>query len=160
MFFLRAFEKLFLQIRLCISKWLRTGTGNIFLALYNMGRKKVLIIDDEVDFCLLMQFYLSKKNCEVSISHTLHDGLGLVHQNLPDIVILDNNLPDGLGWCAAKNILEAAPGVHLFLISANKPSFRNNFDKLDDDQDHDESHNHLQVVEKPISISQIDKFLQ
>ena len=41
-----------------------------------MDKKKVLIIDDEVDFCLIMQFYLSKKNCDVSISHTLHEGLG------------------------------------------------------------------------------------
>ena len=114
-----------------------------------MDKKKVLIIDDEVDFCLLMQFYLSKKNCDVSISHTLHDGLGLVHNSNPDIVILDNNLPDGLGWPAAKNILEAAPGVHLFLISANKPGSKPD---CDDAQCH--------VVEKPISISQIDNFLK
>ncbi|MCW3111273.1 MAG: response regulator [Segetibacter sp.] len=114
-----------------------------------MDKKKVLIIDDEVDFCLLMQFYLSKKNCDVSISHTLHDGLGLVQNNTPDIVILDNNLPDGLGWPAAKNILEAAPGVHLFLISANKPGNKPDFD---DTKCH--------VVEKPISISQIDNFLK
>lgn len=115
-----------------------------------MNKKRVLIIDDEVDFCLLMQFYLSKKNCEVSISHTLHDGLGLVQNKNPDIVILDNNLPDGLGWPAAKNILETKPGVHLFLISANKPN----------KPDIDNNDGHLQVVEKPISISQIDNFLK
>ena len=112
-------------------------------------KKQVLIIDDEVDFCLLMQFYLSKKNCEVSISHTLKDGLGSIRNKTPDIIILDNNLPDGLGWPAAKNILDAAPQVHLFLISANKTS-----SKLD------LNNYHFQVVEKPISISQIDNFLQ
>ena len=114
-----------------------------------MGKKKVLIIDDEVDFCLLMQFYLSKKNCEVSISHTLREGLGLVYDNVPDIVILDNNLPDGLGWPAAKNILDAVPGVHLFLISANKHGNKADY-----------NHNKIDVMEKPISISQIDKFLK
>jgi DNA-binding response OmpR family regulator len=119
-----------------------------------MDKKKVLIIDDEVDFCLLMQFYLSKKNCDVSISHTLHDGLGLVHDKAPDIVILDNNLPDGLGWPAAKNILDAAPGVHLFLISANKPSNK------DKDKGGDLDNLDYHVVEKPISISQIDNFLK
>jgi DNA-binding response OmpR family regulator len=120
-----------------------------------MGKKKVLIIDDEVDFCLLMQFYLSKKNCDVSISHTLHDGLGLVQDKAPDIVILDNNLPDGLGWPKAKDILNAAPGVHLFLISANKPS-----NKIDIDNDDEIDNNQLHVVEKPISITQIDNFLK
>ena len=114
-----------------------------------MEKKKVLIIDDEVDFCLLMQFYLSKKNCDVSISHNLHDGLGQVRNGNPDIVILDNNLPDGLGWPAAKNILDTVPDAHLFLISANKPNNRPDVDN-----------NKCHVVEKPISISQIDNFLK
>src|SRR3954466_13504777 len=119
-----------------------------------MGKKKVLIIDDEVDFCLLMQFYLSKKNCDVSISHTLQDGLLQVNDYLPDIVILDNNLPDGLGWPAANNILKVAPHVHLFLISANKPISKPDYNGNGGDN------NKIDVVEKPISISQIDKFLR
>ncbi len=123
-----------------------------------MDRKKVLIIDDEVDFCLLMQFYLSKKNCDVSISHTLHDGLGRVHSNTPDIVILDNNLPDGLGWPEANNIREAAPGVHLFLISANKPA--NKPDCVSDDENDNGHNSNCHIIEKPISISQIDNFLK
>jgi len=112
-----------------------------------------------VDFCLLMQFYLSKKNCDVSISHTLRDGLGLVLDNPPDIVFLDNNLPDGLGWPAAKNILDAIPGVNLYLISANKPGTRNSC--YDDGSDDDQSGvSKCQIIEKPISISQIDNFLK
>jgi DNA-binding NtrC family response regulator len=122
-----------------------------------MDKKKVLIIDDEVDFCLLMQFYLSKKNCDVSISHTLQDGLGLVQDNRPDIVILDNNLPDGLGWPAAKNILENAPGVHLFLISANKQGGKPGCEHSDDESNGSAK---CHIVEKPISISQIDNFLK
>ena len=120
-----------------------------------MDKKKVLIIDDEVDFCLLMQFYLSKKNCDVSISHTLHEGLGLIENKSPDIVILDNNLPDGLGWPAAKDIIATMPNVQLFLISANKPTGKG--DTHESNGMHDD---HLHVVEKPISISQIDNFLK
>ncbi len=109
----------------------------------------MLIIDDEVDFCLLMQFYLSKKNCEVQISHTLKDGLGILKNENPDIIILDNNLPDGLGWPAAKSILAEVPNAHLFLISANKPSTKP-----------DIVNSNFHVVEKPISITQIDNFLK
>jgi DNA-binding response OmpR family regulator len=123
------------------------------------NKKKVIIIDDEVDFCLLMQFYLSKKNCEVVFSHNLRDGLGLVYNNIPDIVILDNNLPDGLGWPFAKNILEAAPGVRLFLISANRPLSKSYYTE-GDNYDTQFNNNKVDVVEKPISISQIDKFLK
>ena len=115
------------------------------------SRKKVIIIDDEVDFCLLVKFYLSKKNCDVSISHTLKGGLRLVHSSIPDIVILDNNLPDGLGWLEANNILKAVPGVHLFLISANRPANKPYSHR---------AANKVDVVEKPISISQIDTFLK
>ena len=114
-----------------------------------MVKKKVLIIDDEVDFCLLMQFYLTKKNCEVQISHTLRDGLGCIKNSNPDIVILDNNLPDGLGWQAAETIMLDAPEAQLFLISANKPSIRPELSNI-----------HLHFVEKPISITQIDNFLK
>lgn len=114
------------------------------------NRKKVIIIDDEVDFCLLVKFYLSKKNCDVRISHTLQGGLGLVHNSIPDIVILDNNLPDGLGWPEANNILKAVPGVHLFLISANRPNKPYTTQLA----------TKVDVVEKPISMSQIDTFLR
>jgi DNA-binding NtrC family response regulator len=122
-----------------------------------MGKKKVLIIDDEVDFCLLMRFYLSKKNCDVQISHTLSDGLGQVKVQSPDIVILDNNLPDGLGWPAAQNIMDEVPEAHLFLISANKPTKP---DLPNDGNGENGSNGHFHVVEKPISITQIDNFLK
>ncbi len=127
-----------------------------------MGKKKVLIIDDEEDFCLLMQFYLSKKNCDVSISHTLGEGLIRVNKYLPDIVILDNNLPDGLGWPAAQNIIKAAPGVHLFLISANKTGSKPDYNSDGENHEDGESNTKtkIDIVEKPISISQIDKFLK
>jgi DNA-binding NtrC family response regulator len=132
-----------------------------------MAKKKVLIIDDEVDFCLLMQFYLQKKNCDVSISHTLSDGLGSIQNKIPDIVILDNNLPDGLGWPHARSILKTAPDVQLFLISANKPLTKDiieekdekNENKTDKDDKNEKNGSHFHIVEKPISISQIDKFL-
>jgi len=125
------------------------------------NKRKVIIIDDEVDFCLLVKFYLSKKNCDVCISHTLQGGLGLIKNNIPDIVILDNNLPDGLGWLAANNILEAAPGVHLFLISANKPTGKTGNNNDNSGNNNDNYYNKkVDVVEKPISISQIDTFLK
>ncbi len=114
-----------------------------------MGKKKVLIIDDEVDFCLLMQFYLTKKNCEVSISHTLQDGLGIFENSRQDVVILDNNLPDGLGWSEAKHMLEASPETQLFLVSAN---YGNNKPEIESPNFH--------VVEKPISIMQINDFIK
>jgi len=36
----------------------------------------------------------------------------------PDVVFLDNNLPDGSGWDAAEEIKRKFPGIELNLISA------------------------------------------
>lgn len=120
-----------------------------FFHIINTMKRKVLIIDDEIDFCLLIKYYLSKKNCDVSISHTLREGMSMVEKKHPDVIILDNNLPDGLGWSEAQNILQNSPESNLFLISANKTNLHS--DLIND---------HFHVVEKPISIKQIDNFLK
>jgi len=85
-------------------------------------RLKVLIIDDEKDLCLLIKAYLSRKNCEVHTAYTLTEGLQQVAQFSPDILFLDNNLPDGLGWEKAENIIQQYPNIQLHLLSAFNPS--------------------------------------
>jgi len=45
--------------------------------------KKVLIADVEPDFCLLMQYYLLKKNCDVSIAHTVKNALYIIENKCP-----------------------------------------------------------------------------
>ena len=57
-------------------------------------RKKVLIIDDEVDLCLLMKLYFLRKNYGVFIAHTLSEGLKLRDEIKPDYLFIDYNLPD------------------------------------------------------------------
>ena len=63
--------------------------------------RKILIIDDETDLCLLLKEYFVRKNYEVIVSHTLQEGKVLLTENKPDILFLDNNLPDGIGWTEA-----------------------------------------------------------
>ena len=85
-----------------------------------MPEKKILIIDDEVDFCLLLKAFYSRKGFEVFLSHTLKEGLQSIRTMQPDILFLDNNLPDGLGWNVASYIQQNYPGIKLTLISAYK----------------------------------------
>lgn len=89
-------------------------------------KKKVLIIDDEVDLCLLLKTYLNRRNYEVYYSHTLREGMNQFRQVDPDILFLDNNLPDGVGWKEAAGLLEQHPNlqVHHQCLSAKYP--RNN----------------------------------
>ena len=83
-----------------------------------MSNLKILIIDDETDYCLLMKNYFSKKNYEVHVAHTLTDGLQMIENIGPDILFLDNNLPDGKGWDSVPKIVEKNPHLRAYLASA------------------------------------------
>ncbi len=80
--------------------------------------KRVLIIDDETDFCLLMKNYFVRRNYEVHIFHTLAEGMKNLDIIKPDIIFLDNNLPDGLGWEKTEYISQHFPKTRINLISA------------------------------------------
>jgi len=83
-----------------------------------MKIKKVLIIDDEEDFGMLMKRFFSQKNYEVFVAYTIEDGMKILDDETPDVVFLDNNLPDGYGWDKTEYILAKYPLTQLNLISA------------------------------------------
>ncbi len=111
--------------------------------------KRVLIIDDEIDLCLLIRSYLSKKNYEVHTAYSLSEGFEKLDRINPDILLLDNNLPDGMGWKEAGNIHKKFPQMNITLISA--------FQMPKDLKDQINSHIH--ILEKPISLTDIEKYL-
>ena len=110
--------------------------------------KRVLIIDDETDFCLLMKNYFVRRNFEVHIFHTLAEGMKNLETINPDIIFLDNNLPDGLGWEKTDYIRKHFPNTHINLISAFQ-------------YDHNFSNglSSVRIWEKPISLSELNKYL-
>lgn len=82
---------------------------------------KVLIVDDERDLCLLLKNYLTRKGYETTIAYTLAKGLDELQRSSPDILFLDNNLADGLGWPMLPAILHRYPHLQVYLISAYNP---------------------------------------
>ena len=85
-----------------------------------MKNKKMLIIDDERDFGFLMKSFFTPRNYDVFIAYTLSEGMKMLDEHCPDIIFLDNNLPDGLGWEKTEYILIHFPLAQLNLISALK----------------------------------------
>jgi two-component system, OmpR family, response regulator len=112
-------------------------------------KKKVLIIDDEEDACLLLKRFFLKKNFEVFCSYTLTEGLQQVSKVQPDILFLDNNLPDGFGWEASASILKNNPHLEIHLISAYNNSMF----------DYNKMRNEIKVWQKPISFKKLDEQL-
>jgi two-component system, OmpR family, response regulator len=111
------------------------------------AKKKVLIIDDEVDACLLLKNYFAKKEFEVYCSYTLKEGLQQVKNVHPDILFLDNNLPDGFGWEASGSLLRENPELEIHLISAYHNSMLNH------------GRRQIKVWQKPISFKTLDERL-
>ena len=89
---------------------------------------------------------MESKGFEVFLSHTLKEGLATLNMIQPDIIFMDNNLPDGDGWNAAKKISEDFPGIYIILISAYHIT-QSDFVQTP----------HLKVIEKPISKIDLDK---
>jgi len=83
-----------------------------------MKEKKILIVDDEVDFGLLMKSFFSNRKIEVYIANSIAEGLTILEREKPDHIFLDNNLPDGYGWGKTEYILEHYPHTQVNLISA------------------------------------------
>jgi two-component system OmpR family response regulator len=110
--------------------------------------KRVLIVDDEVDLCLLIKNYLSRKNYEVYTAHTLSDGFRKLEALHPDILLLDNNLPDGMGWKEAEKIHRQFPNINITLLSAYQTP-----------KDFNKGDMTVNVLEKPISLNDIEQYL-
>jgi two-component system, OmpR family, response regulator len=56
-----------------------------------------LIIDDEIDSCYLLGGILRNNNIETNYVHTLADATQALKNQCPEIIFLDNHLPDGRG---------------------------------------------------------------
>ena len=111
--------------------------------------KRVLIVDDEIDLCLLLKQFLTKRNYDVYIAHTLSDGLDLLNKIKPDALMLDNNLPDGMGWDHADFIQKQYPAMNITLVSAYQLA-KDYSDRL---------HHSIHYLEKPISLIDVEKYM-
>ena len=57
----------------------------------------ILIIDDEIQICKLLQIALSSNNFKVTESNTAQDGIIKAANHPPDLILLDLGLPDKNG---------------------------------------------------------------
>lgn len=79
---------------------------------------RILVVDDEEDVCLLIRRFLTRAGCEVSCAHNLQDARRQLETCRPDILLLDNNLPDGTGLAALPELHADCPDTRIYLVSA------------------------------------------
>jgi DNA-binding NtrC family response regulator len=78
----------------------------------------VLVVDDDNDLCEIMEAIV-RKICPVHSEHNLQSAESYLTRRKPDIIFLDNNLPDGSGVLFIKEILDFYPDAKIVLMTAD-----------------------------------------
>ncbi len=79
--------------------------------------KKVLIIEDEGDMCLLLNIFLNGKEMELDHVQNLSDAADYLEKEQPSVVILDNKLPNGLVVDFISYLKQKYPAIKIIMIS-------------------------------------------
>ncbi len=79
--------------------------------------KKVLIIEDEGDMCLLLNIILNGKEMELDHVKNLSAAEAYLQNEKPNVIILDNKLPDGFGVDFITFLKKNYPAIKIIMIS-------------------------------------------
>lgn len=86
---------------------------------FNSQKMNILIIEDEGDISLILNLMLKKEDIEIEHVTTLANAATFLKEQSPDIVIIDNQLPDGLGLEYIKEIKSNYPLIKIIMITGN-----------------------------------------
>lgn len=82
--------------------------------------KKILLIEDDADFCFILKNVLTKAGYTVG---SLHEGKSIVERDflLPDMFILDNYIPtiDGIALCKYLKLQAKTKDIPVIIVSGN-----------------------------------------
>lgn len=79
--------------------------------------KKILIIDDEQDICLLLKKFFSKKGFETFSAENGKEGIAKIETQSVDLVICDFKLPDYTGLEILQKIKIIDPAIQVVIIT-------------------------------------------
>jgi two-component system, OmpR family, alkaline phosphatase synthesis response regulator PhoP len=69
-------------------------------------KKRILVVDDEPDFCAIVQSNLEKEGFIVEVAYDGAQGLEKVKANPPDAIVLDVMMPEKDGYEVCKELKE------------------------------------------------------
>ena len=82
--------------------------------------KKVLIVDDEPNIVISLEFLMNQAGYQVEIARNGEDALDLIASFLPDLVLLDVMLPRVDGFDVCQRVRENAEWdqIHIVMLTA------------------------------------------
>jgi CheY-like chemotaxis protein len=83
--------------------------------MYTMNKGKILVIDDEIDICIILDKLLSKKGYDVRCAYSGTEAIALLKEEEFDLVLSDYVMPEVTGYDVAMflDTLEKSPKIGL-----------------------------------------------
>ena len=83
-------------------------------------KKRILVVDDEPDFALLVQGNLQKEGFDVDVAYNGVEGLEKIKLNPPDAIVLDVMMPekDGYEDCAELKKDDRLSEIAILMLTA------------------------------------------
>ena len=83
---------------------------------------KILVVDDDVNICKLLQLYLEKEGFNVVIANDGEEAVSLFRAEDPQLILLDIMLPKLDGWQVCREIRKFS-GVPIIMLTAKGEVF-------------------------------------
>ena len=80
---------------------------------------RVLVVDDEVYLAEAIGTALARAGMEVKLAHDGQEGLLLIDAFVPDVVVLDRDLPGVHGDVVCRRIVESEPATRVIMLTAS-----------------------------------------
>ena len=109
---------------------------------------KIIIIDDDESICKTLELHLKRNGYDVSFAHTGSEGIKMVSEKEPQIVILDIRLPDTDGIEVLRQLKSIDMNKYIIMITA----FQDMETTIKAMQE-----GAFEYIHKPISIDELDR---
>jgi DNA-binding NtrC family response regulator len=85
----------------------------------NTSELTALIVDDEYDICFLLSRILRANKLAVQFVNSIAEGKSSLLKHKPDVLFLDNHLPDGYGIDFISYVKQQYPATKIIMITAH-----------------------------------------
>ena len=82
--------------------------------------KRILLVEDDLRIGIALKIRLSAAGYDVVIADGVNKALDTIANALPDIAVLDVNLPDGDGIELMQTIVQKAPNTNVVIMTASR----------------------------------------
>jgi PleD family two-component response regulator len=81
-----------------------------------MSKGRILVVEDDRDIGTMLRIYFTQQGFDIDVARRGNDALKMIKNKLPQLVVLDINLPDTDGYTLCKNLRSNTRTRHIPII--------------------------------------------